>query len=516
MPDADRGSSGWGPERMDLEMSRKLNKLAGHVDAPLVRNSLAGYSRSALPGSQARRWEAGYLRAAAMVDVASAAIAALGILSLYYPYTRLHLTVIAVATFAFPALWFCALALLQGYSTQSTDVGFAELRSIMHAGIGFTLLGMAAAYLISAHISPLYVIGIPVTTALFDLIGRYLNARRLRRLWARGHCLHRVIAVGDKLAVSDLIAELRRETDHGLAVVGACVPQPTDDSETIGVPVTGDLEEVFESVIRYDADIVAVLNYPGMDAIALRTLAWQLEKTGTDLYLVPPLLDVAGPRTAIRATAGLTILQVEHPALTGPRLLVKAAFDRFSAAFAIVLLSPILTGIAVAIRLSDGGPALFTQLRVGKDGHVFRLYKFRTMVVDAEKRLAELRASNDFDGVLFKMRRDPRVTRIGALLRRWTLDELPELFNVLLGDMSLVGPRPALPDETTRYAEHVRRRLVFKPGITGLWQVNGRWDLSWDETVRLDLRYVENWSLALDLQILWKTVSAVFRGTGAY
>ena len=169
-----------------------------------------------------------------------------------------------------------------------------------------------------------------------------------------------------------------------------------------------------------------------------------------------------------------------------------------------------------AIWLHDRGPALFTQLRVGKDGHAFRIYKFRTMVVDADQRKEELLASNDSDGVLFKLRKDPRVTALGAHLRRWSLDELPQLFNIFLGHMSLVGPRPALPEEADMYAEHVRRRLVVKPGLTGLWQVSGRSDLSWEESVRLDLRYVENWSFALDLQILWKTLSVLVRRSGAY
>jgi lipopolysaccharide/colanic/teichoic acid biosynthesis glycosyltransferase len=172
--------------------------------------------------------------------------------------------------------------------------------------------------------------------------------------------------------------------------------------------------------------------------------------------------------------------------------------------------------VAISIRLHDGGPALFTQVRIGKDGREFLIYKFRTMVVDAEKQQAELLTINDSDGVLFKLRKDPRVTAVGAYLRRWSMDELPQLFNVFLGDMSLVGPRPAVPDEVAKYAEHVRRRLVVKPGLTGLWQVNGRSDLSWDESVRLDLRYAENWSFALDLQILWKTISALVKGAGAY
>jgi exopolysaccharide biosynthesis polyprenyl glycosylphosphotransferase len=253
-----------------------------------------------------------------------------------------------------------------------------------------------------------------------------------------------------------------------------------------------------------------------MDGIKLRTLAWELEKTGTDLCVAPALLDVAGPRTTVRPTAGLTLLHVDHPQLSGPRQVLKDLFDRTVAVLVLLAFAPLMLAVAVAIKVSDKGPALFTQTRVGKGGEPFRIYKFRTMVVDAEARLAEIRQNNEFDGVLFKIRKDPRVTAVGARLRKWSLDELPQLFNVLRGEMSLVGPRPALPDEAAAYATHVRRRLVVKPGITGMWQVNGRSDLSWEETVRLDLRYVENWSIALDLQILWKTLGVIFRGAGAY
>jgi lipopolysaccharide/colanic/teichoic acid biosynthesis glycosyltransferase len=175
-----------------------------------------------------------------------------------------------------------------------------------------------------------------------------------------------------------------------------------------------------------------------------------------------------------------------------------------------------MLALAAAIRLSDREPALFTQTRVGKDGRLFKIYKFRTMVPNAERHIANLRAKDNLDGILFKLHRDPRITPIGAWMRRWSLDELPELVNVFLGDMSLVGPRPALPEEAEKYADHVRRGLVVKPGLTGLWQVTGRSDLSWEESVRLDLRYVENWSLALDLQIMWKTIAAFLRGSGAY
>jgi exopolysaccharide biosynthesis polyprenyl glycosylphosphotransferase len=195
---------------------------------------------------------------------------------------------------------------------------------------------------------------------------------------------------------------------------------------------------------------------------------------------------------------------------------LKDFFDRSVAVLMLLVLSPLMLGIALAVRLTDKGPALFAQVRVGKDARPFKIYKFRTMVIDAEARLAEIREKNDSDGLLFKLRKDPRVTSIGAHLRKWSLDELPQLINVLRGEMSLVGPRPALPEEAAKYAAHVRRRLVVKPGLTGMWQVSGRSDLSWDETVRLDLRYVENWSFALDLQILWKTFSVIFRGAGAY
>jgi exopolysaccharide biosynthesis polyprenyl glycosylphosphotransferase len=220
--------------------------------------------------------------------------------------------------------------------------------------------------------------------------------------------------------------------------------------------------------------------------------------------------------TTIRTTAGLTLLHVDHPRLDGIRLAVKAAFDWCLAGLALIMLAPLMGVLALMIRLADGGPALFTQVRVGKDGRAFRIYKFRTMVIDAERHKAQLMDRNEHDGVLFKLRNDPRVTAVGAHLRRWSVDELPQLFNVLLGDMSLVGPRPPLPDEAAKYAEHVHRRLVVKPGITGLWQVSGRANLPWDEAVRLDLRYVENWSFALDLQILWKTFSALLRRSGAY
>ncbi len=228
------------------------------------------------------------------------------------------------------------------------------------------------------------------------------------------------------------------------------------------------------------------------------------------------LIDVAGGRTTLRPVDGLPMLHVEHPNLSGPGRILKAALDRLAALLLLVLLAPVLAVLAVAVRCGSPGPVLFRQVRVGKDGREFVMYKFRTMHADAPARLAELRHLNDYDDVLFKLRDDPRITRVGRRLRRFSLDELPQLINVLRGQMSLVGPRPPLPEEVAVYPDDVRRRLAVKPGLTGLWQISGRSDLPFAEAVRLDLRYVENWSFSLDLMILLRTISAVCRASGAY
>jgi exopolysaccharide biosynthesis polyprenyl glycosylphosphotransferase len=304
-------------------------------------------------------------------------------------------------------------------------------------------------------------------------------------------------------------------------IVAACLPPLLtvgDDaiSQVEGVPVVGDFGETARVVDKVGADTVAVLACPEMDGVALRRLAWQLEEDDVDLVVAPALMEVAGPRTSIRPVAGLPLLHVEHPELSGARQLLKTVFDRTVSAAALIMLAPLFAVIVVAIRTTSPGRALFRQTRVGRDGREFTVLKFRTMITDAETRKVDLIRRNEQDGVLFKIRKDPRITRPGAWLRRYSCDELPQLINVLRGDMSLVGPRPPLPEEVAQYGDDVRRRLVVKPGMTGLWQVSGRSDLSWEESVRLDLRYVENWSLMLDLQILWKTWAAVSRGSGAY
>ena len=464
--------------------------------------------------SSASAWAKNYLRRVALADLGCAILGVFVAVQLRFGS---HVTATyVVISLGLPVLWLAALSLAGGYDLRFIGTGSDEFRKVLNAGVGLAAAIAIFSYMFHVELSRGYVlISIPLVT-LCDMVARYAMRKRLHKLRAAGRCMQSVVAVGHEPAVADLVTELKRECYHGLTVVGACVAQPAECADVAGVPVYGGLDDVAAAVHAFSADTVAVLACPEMNGIRLRGLAWELEKTGTDLCVSPALLDVAGPRTTIRPTAGLTLLHVDHAQLSGPRLLIKDLFDRCAAAIALILLSPLLAAVGLMIWLHDRGPALFTQVRVGKDGHAFRIYKFRTMVVDAEERRAQLLPDNDAAGVLFKLREDPRVTSIGVHLRRWSIDELPQLINVLLGQMSLVGPRPALPEEAAKYADHVRRRLVVRPGITGLWQVNGRSDLSWEESVRLDLRYVENWSFALDLQIMWKTIWALVWRSGAY
>jgi exopolysaccharide biosynthesis polyprenyl glycosylphosphotransferase len=423
---------------------------------------------------------------------------------------------------ALPFLWLTLIALSRGYEQGVLGVGSDEFRRLLNAAVGLTAAVAIFSYATKTEIARGYVLVAIPLTALFDLVARYGMRKHLHRLRARGQCMRRVVAVGHAGGVTHLIRLFRHEPYHGMRIVAACVPRPAHDGRPDspdsldGVPAMGSLAHAPNVVRMVGADTVAVLACPEMDGAALRQLAWQLEKTGTDLCVAPALLDVAGPRTTIRPVAGLPLLHVDHPELEGVRRLVKDIFDRIVAAFAVVLLGPVVALIALVIKATSAGPVLFRQTRVGKDGQEFQILKFRTMVVDAEQRRDPLLADNETDGLLFKIKSDPRITTVGRWLRRYSLDELPQLFNVLAGEMSLVGPRPPLPAEAAQYGEVVRRRLVVKPGMTGLWQISGRSDLPWDEAVRLDLRYVENWSLALDMLILWKTVAAVVRGSGAY
>lgn len=483
---------------------------------PIIAGPLPG--RHALRAAQdSATWARAYLWRAAVGDFACAVVA--GVLAVQARFISQGSQPVRYLAFtcALPLLWAGAVTLAGGYDDRFIGVGSDEFRRVANAAVSLTAVVAIVSYAFKLDIARGYVaLALPSTAAL-DLAMRYWLRKHLHRLRTAGQCLRRVVVVGHAPAVKELAALLCRSSYHGMSIVGACLAGPAMPPRIDEIPVFGGLGHVSAAVDHFGADTVAVLSCPEMNSIRLRELAWELEKTSTDLCVASALLDVAGPRTTIRPVAGLPLLHVDHAELGGAKRVIKGALDRMAAGLALLVLAPAFVAIAVAIRVTDHGPVFFKQTRVGKDGGTFQVWKFRTMVVDAEAlkvHLAELNESAG--GVLFKMRRDPRVTKVGGLLRRWSLDELPQLINVALGEMSLVGPRPALPSETEKYGFEMQRRHKVKPGITGLWQVSGRSNLPYDEAVRLDVRYVENWSVALDLQILWKTLAAVIRGSGAY
>ncbi|WP_092600284.1 sugar transferase [Actinopolyspora xinjiangensis] len=356
--------------------------------------------------------------------------------------------------------------------------------------------------------------------AVLCLLQRYVLRKLLHRRRAVGQCMLPVVAAGHPEALRDLIARTRRESHLGWQIRAVCTAGSSGDGADVeqidSVPVVGDLDEVARSAREdaYRAVMISADRY--WTRSRLQWLSWELEGTATEMVVAPVLMDIAGPRVHVSEVLGMPLLRLSEPVLTGPRLFVKFTVDRVGALLLLLLLSPLLFLIAVVIKADSAGPVFYRQRRVGHNGRVFTMLKFRTMVTGADRSTLGEEVTDEGAGPLFKSRRDPRMTRIGSLLRGYSMDELPQLFNVLLGDMSLVGPRPPLPNEAESYEPEMHRRFLVRPGMTGLWQVSGRSDLSWAESVRLDLRYVENWSLTLDGMILWKTVRAVVTKEGAY
>jgi len=350
---------------------------------------------------------------------------------------------------------------------------------------------------------------------IFLLTGRKLAREWLVRQRQVGQRSHRALIVGSAEAVNDMVAALLAHPQAGIRAVAACTTTGESDSqdEWLAVSRMGGIGDVAEAARRAQTDTVVVTSGPHINPRTLRAIAWSLEGHGIDLIVTPSLSGVALPRLSLRPVGGVTLLHVDEPEFTGAKRWVKASIDRIGAALGLVVLSPLFLIVTTLIRMSDRGPALYRQYRIRVNGQRFQVFKFRSMDIDADQRRAELQAGNDADGLLFKLKTDPRVTRIGAILRRTAIDELPQLINVLAGHMSLVGPRP-LAVLDTDFEGDVRRRLLVKPGITGLWQIGER--LDWEDAVRLDLDYVENWSLSLDLTILARTVLTVARGGGAH
>ncbi|WP_240796249.1 exopolysaccharide biosynthesis polyprenyl glycosylphosphotransferase [Streptomyces sp. RFCAC02] len=370
-----------------------------------------------------------------------------------------------------------------------------------------------------------------VTGATGAAVHAHLTARR-----HRAEAVRRVLVVGEAGPVDGVVAQLAARTDHAYVVIGT-VLVGEDGGLTCGVPEMGRLPAtdgavpavpgpvpgppdgptVLAAARAQAADLVLAVPGALLTGERLRRLGWSVHDAGLTLSVASGLTDVAPRRVSVSTAAGLTFLHVAPPLRRGPQPAAKAVLDRAAAAVALVALAPLLLLLALAVRCDSRGPVLHRQTRVGLQGEPFTLWKFRTMVPDAEARRPGLEAANEYrGGPLFKIRRDPRVTRVGRLLRRTSLDELPQLVNVVRGQMALVGPRPPLPDEVARYGPVELRRLLVRPGLTGPWQVSGRADLSWDEGLALDLHYTDNWSVTGDLDVLARTFRAVLDGRGAY
>jgi exopolysaccharide biosynthesis polyprenyl glycosylphosphotransferase len=454
-----------------------------------------------------------------VIAMVSAQIVNLG---LPFPTTDIASVYYSILSALVAVLWLTMLSVYRTRSPRVIGVGVEEYRRVMSA----TLATVAIIAVVLMILRPGYArgylaVGLPLGMFLL-ILGRAVCRGFLARQRRRGKCMTSVLAVGDARAVRDLVKYLSREFSHGYSVIGVCLTgratRGTVEIPGVGtLPVLGDETDIQRAIAQTNADTVALTATEHLGPDGIRELSWDLHKLDVDLVVSPGVVDVAGPRLTIQPVSGLPLIHVEKPQYRGAQRLQKRAFDLLLSLVVLTGALPVMLLAAVAIKLTSRGPVFYRSERIGIDGEPFELIKFRTMVDGADAGLGELRALNDSDGgVLFKMRKDPRVTKVGRVLRRYSIDELPQFFNVLRRDMSVVGPRPPLRCEVDTYSDQVRRRLLVLPGITGLWQVSGRSDLSWEDSVRLDLSYVENWSIANDLLIAAKTVGAVLAAKGAY
>jgi len=417
-------------------------------------------------------------------------------------------------------IWLLVLALFQTRNAAVVGSGANEYKRVAHAtGLAFGLLAIAFVIMQSQGMRAQLLITLPLGILML-LVTRWMWRRWLVSKRELGHYVSRTVVVGRRADVEYVISTLGKDSTNGYLVVGATLHEHDDHSDLVEngrvIAARGTFHTVAQVANELGADTIIVASRPVDDPGFIRRLSWQLEGTAAELVLSSRLAEVAGPRISLQQIDGLPLIKVQIPTFEGGKHAIKRAFDIFVSSLALLVIGVATPFIALAIYIDSPGPVFFRQLRVGRDGQTFRMVKFRSMKTSAEQDLAALKAQSDGNGVLFKMKDDPRVTRVGRILRKFSIDELPQFYNVLVGDMSIVGPRPPLPSEVMTYNGEVFRRLYINPGITGLWQVSGRSDLSWDESVRLDLRYVENWSIMNDLMIMWRTVKVMLQPSGAY
>ncbi len=500
----------------------------GEMTRPVMERAHSSASHARMPARD--DWQTAFARRLAITDLLVVAWAVAGTQIAWFGLDdadvsiREHFSDLSLSYFAVSIIlglaWMAALAAFGTRDHRIVGTGTTEYKRIVDATI--RLFGVVAivAYLLKIDLARGYIITAFPLGLLALLAARWLWRKWLGVQRAHGAYSSTVLLVGSVDSVRHIARELERTPEAGYRVVGACVPHSALGEVLPGtaIPLSSDLDDVDRMMLATGADTLVITSSDELPPERIRELSWSLEPGRQHLVVAPSLTDIGGPRIHTRPVAGLPLIHVETPRYDGLKSVSKRTFDVVASGLLIVLLSPALALIAMTVRLSTPGPVLFRQQRVGLNGETFHMLKFRSMVVDAEQRLAEVaaRARAEGNAVMFKMKDDPRVTPIGRVLRRYSLDELPQLFNVFAGQMSLVGPRPPLDREVAVYEKHVHRRFLVKPGITGLWQVSGRSNLSWEDTVRLDLYYVENWSITGDLVILWRTMRAVLAREGAY
>jgi exopolysaccharide biosynthesis polyprenyl glycosylphosphotransferase len=522
-------SAGSDPAVGMLDGSLALQPADQQPASPDQQETVAGFAVP-VPGRQRfALWSLRYILVLAGVDAFIGGIAAALPASLsdsLYAYQAVPLLCV-IGLF----LWPSAIGVSRGYRRARIGVGSDEFRTALLAGsIMVVACALPAGFLVIRNealspdfgmASPLFallsvlVVGAPIAVVL-SLMVRLFARKLQRRLQTQGRISRHVVVAGSSAAAQQLIVRLQREPHAGMKIIGVCLPSEELPRLVVGgIPVLGNLDQVADVVRTVGCDAVAVTSDDTTRCNYLRKVAWSVEGADVELLVDPGLDDVAGPRLHIRPLPGLSLVHVAEPQFTGWRRLIKRISDVVLTSVGLIVIAPVMLVITALIKLQDGGPVIFRQARVGRGGQPFTLLKFRSMVTDAEARKVDLLALNEGHGALFKLQDDPRITRVGRFLRAFSLDELPQLFNVLRGSMSLVGPRPHLAHEVAQMPQQAQRRSLVPPGLTGLWQVSGRSDLEEEDAIRLDLRYVENWSLTYDLQILWRTAWAVLARRGA-
>ncbi|SHJ33982.1 Undecaprenyl-phosphate galactose phosphotransferase, WbaP/exopolysaccharide biosynthesis polyprenyl glycosylphosphotransferase [Tessaracoccus bendigoensis DSM 12906] len=452
----------------------------------------------------------------AMVDGAMVAFAALTAYLVRFDWPNDGDALSPIWLFAIlPLTWLGLLAVFGAYALPSLHTGMEEYRRVLAASVTLAGLIGVGCYLLGISLSRMFfvvtfLLGIPLLLA-----ARHLRRRLFNKLRARGALTSPAVVVGTPDHVDSVTRVLRREKWLGYRIVGALTSSGGQETPG-GLPILGTVDDVATLARLLPLKVVIFAEGSFSDAQQFKRMAWELEQVATEMIVVPTLSDISAGRLVSRPVGGLPLVHVERPHAVAASRWYKRLFDIVGSSLLLLASAPIIAAVAVAIKLEDRGPVFFKQTRVGRWGQEFECFKIRSMVVDAEARKQALASANEGAGVLFKIAHDPRITRVGRFIRRFSIDELPQFLNVLLGEMSMVGPRPALPSEVARYDRDAVRRLDVRPGLTGLWQVSGRSDLSWEETVRLDVYYVDNWSMLQDVVIIARTARAVFGSAGAY